>query len=394
MGYGARSRAAHLNEFAQSQIMPVVSSDHFTYAAARDALVASEAKFRSLFEQNAVGIAHSDLNGRWLDVNQRLSDMLGYTRSELVELGWQAITFGPDSDTTDQLREHFAAPASGPLQIAKRYVRKDGTLVWVSISVAPQRDPAGNIAGFTACIEDISDRKLAELERERLLRELYRERSELQAVIGNVSDGIVVVEPTGAVVHINSAALAIFGFAGETPGENAVTDVSLIRIAAPDGAELAESEWPAAKASRGESFRDFEVVVERVDKVHRVLAAFTATPVLDDSGKIILGVITVRDITSSRKAKQQLERAYAREHRIAESLQRSLLLMSADHEVAGFEVCPVYWAAWDEAAVGGDFYDAIPLSATRIALVVGDISGRVSRPRRVPQRSSSRCGPT
>jgi serine phosphatase RsbU (regulator of sigma subunit) len=68
--------------------------------------------------------------------------------------------------------------------------------------------------------------------------------------------------------------------------------------------------------------------------------------------------------------------AYQRERRIAESLQRSLLLMPSDQELPGLEVRPVYLAAFDEAAVGGDFYDALPLSDNEIALVIGDISGK------------------
>jgi serine phosphatase RsbU (regulator of sigma subunit) len=75
-------------------------------------------------------------------------------------------------------------------------------------------------------------------------------------------------------------------------------------------------------------------------------------------------------------AQEALTAALAHEHRIAETLQRSLLLDVSEREFPGLSVVPLYESAWDEATVGGDFYDAFLLEGGRTALVVGDVSGK------------------
>ncbi len=73
---------------------------------------------------------------------------------------------------------------------------------------------------------------------------------------------------------------------------------------------------------------------------------------------------------------QALAQGYEREHRIAEALQRSLLIKPSPEALTGLEVESVYQAAWEEALVGGDYYDVFALEDGKLALVVGDVSGK------------------
>lgn len=84
------------------------------------------------------------------------------------------------------------------------------------------------------------------------------------------------------------------------------------------------------------------------------------------------------DIDARKRAEEELQKAYDREKRIAETLQRSLLIVSEeDRTLQGMEVEPLYEAASDEAMVGGDFYDVVPVAGgSHVALVVGDVSGK------------------
>jgi serine phosphatase RsbU (regulator of sigma subunit) len=82
------------------------------------------------------------------------------------------------------------------------------------------------------------------------------------------------------------------------------------------------------------------------------------------------------DITQSKRLEQELQAAYEREHRIAETLQRSHLLTHAADGFPGLAVEPFYRAAWSEALVGGDFFDSFALPDGRAALVVGDMAGK------------------
>lgn len=81
-------------------------------------------------------------------------------------------------------------------------------------------------------------------------------------------------------------------------------------------------------------------------------------------------------LAEKEQARAMLASAYTHEKQIAETLQRSLLRNIPNHQFLGLEVEPLYEAAWDEADVGGDFYDAFALSETQVALVIGDVAGK------------------
>jgi PAS domain S-box-containing protein len=145
---------------------------------AEQALHESEQRFRSTFEQAAVGLAHVSRSGEWLRVNQRLCEIIGYSRAELLDRSFQDITH-PDDLEADlvALRRMLA----GEIQIyrrEKRYIRKDGTPIWVNLTASPAREAVGEPKYMIAVIEDISERKQAEwalgqsTERLRHLREL------------------------------------------------------------------------------------------------------------------------------------------------------------------------------------------------------------------------------
>src|SRR5271157_3628214 len=128
-------------------------------------LLASEHRFRITFEQAPVGIAQVGLDGRWLLVNQKLCDMLGYTREELLECTFHAVMLPEDLPIAFA---HAQSMIAGELQTYAqelRYLRKDGLLIWVNLSVTLVRDCVGMPLYFLAVSEDMTDRKQAEQQR-------------------------------------------------------------------------------------------------------------------------------------------------------------------------------------------------------------------------------------
>jgi PAS domain S-box-containing protein len=125
-------------------------------------LAESEERFRLTFEQAAVGMALVAEDGRLLRVNRKLCDILGYSQDELRDITYQEITH-PDDVREDTVRA--ARVAAGELDqysIDKRYVRKDGSIVWANLTVGAVRDPDRKLKYFVSVVEDISARKLAE----------------------------------------------------------------------------------------------------------------------------------------------------------------------------------------------------------------------------------------
>ncbi len=126
------------------------------------ALEESEARFRGTFEQAAVGAAHVALDGRWLRVNARLCAMLGYSEGELLARTFQDITH-PDDLSADL--DNARALVAGEIEtysMEKRYVCKDGALLWINLTVSLLRDGGGLPQHFISIVEDVSARKEAE----------------------------------------------------------------------------------------------------------------------------------------------------------------------------------------------------------------------------------------
>ena len=126
------------------------------------ALRGSEDLYRATFEQAAVGMCQVSLDGRFLRVNQKLCDFLGYPQDELLKTTFMAITH-PEDLAKDV--ENATALRTGKIdsyQIEKRYFRKNGTEVWGQLTVGALRDQAGNPASFISVVADIDDRKRAD----------------------------------------------------------------------------------------------------------------------------------------------------------------------------------------------------------------------------------------
>ncbi|HWG91178.1 MAG TPA: PAS domain S-box protein [Candidatus Thermoplasmatota archaeon] len=142
-------------------------------AAARDALHASEQRFRKLFEDNPLGMAMVAPDFAFLNVNDSLCRMLGYAKEELMRLTWPEITYPEDLPRETALMEHLFRGEITSFQLEKRYVAKDGQLVWAQLTRSLVRDPKGNILYALATIEDLRERKRAEAERQRIEQERH-----------------------------------------------------------------------------------------------------------------------------------------------------------------------------------------------------------------------------
>lgn len=131
-------------------------------ARAEESLRESELRFRGTFENAAVGIAHRDLTGCWLRINQTFCDIVGYTRERLLGISFRDITH-PDDLLLELAHDQQLCEGRVPsYSIEKRYLRSDGAAVWVDLSASLQRDAAGNPAYVITVIEDISERKRLE----------------------------------------------------------------------------------------------------------------------------------------------------------------------------------------------------------------------------------------
>ncbi len=126
------------------------------------ALQKSEARFRSTFEQAAVGIAHVSPEGAFIRANERICHILGYDRGELLKMDFQALTH-PDDLNVDLDLLHQVIDGKIPrYTMEKRYIRKNGYPIWCNLTVSLLRNPDGTPRYFISVVEDITQRKKAE----------------------------------------------------------------------------------------------------------------------------------------------------------------------------------------------------------------------------------------
>jgi diguanylate cyclase (GGDEF)-like protein/PAS domain S-box-containing protein len=171
--------------------------------AAAEALRERERQLATVFGQTMVGIIHRSVDGRVLMVNDRWCELVGRTREEIDHLPIFAPTHHEDAQWNAPLFEQHLRTGE-PFQVEKRFVRPDGSLVWVAVNVSFVRNENGKIISMISVAEDINDRKVAE-------EEVRESRNMLQVVIDSVQDLIFVKDSDGRFVLTNQRLKEVCG---------------------------------------------------------------------------------------------------------------------------------------------------------------------------------------
>lgn len=194
-------------------------------------LRASEARFRSVFDLASIGIALVSPAGGWISVNRALCEIVGYSQEELQRLTFQDITLPEDLDSDLELMKRLQGGEIEQYQLEKRYVRKDGRVVWVNLNVSRKCNAGGEVEYYVAMVKDIQAQKEAQAALEALradlearvaarTHELGERERELRSVIENANDAYIGFGRDGRVTVWNRAAELTFGYgAAEALGQ-------------------------------------------------------------------------------------------------------------------------------------------------------------------------------
>jgi len=173
----ARRRALHTED---GWIIVGTATDISERKRAEEALRESEERFRRSFELAGSGVALIGLDRRFLRVNRRLCEILGYTEAEMLRLTGREISHPDDLDVIDQQRPLLYAGKIDAIRLEKRYLRKDRSAVWVALTITVERTPAGKPQYEIAIYDEITGRKEAEIELRQTHQELTRSNAELE----------------------------------------------------------------------------------------------------------------------------------------------------------------------------------------------------------------------
>jgi PAS domain S-box-containing protein len=162
------------------------------------ALLKSRKEFQSYFDSSSIGLSVTDPDKTWIEVNQRLCDMLGYARNELAGHTWIEFSHPDDVDKNNKL---FHAALNGEIdkfELDKRFIRKDGSIIFVILSAVCTRNDDGTVHHFLSSYNDITHRKLAE-------DALKESENFAKTVVDALSSNLAILDKTGVILEENYA---------------------------------------------------------------------------------------------------------------------------------------------------------------------------------------------
>jgi PAS domain S-box-containing protein len=266
-----------------------------------------EERYRAMFEQAAVGMIQTSLDGVLLKVNPALCAMLGYSQSELTGRHFRDITLAEDVAKSEALRTSLGAAESGST-LEKRYVRKDNSTMWANVSVAPVRGVDGKPEYFTTIVQDISRRKQAD-------EDLRWRTAFFETLVKTSADGIIVVDSEGKKVVQNRRVAELWKIPREVeedPDDN--RQVQFVMNQTVDPKQFVDKVLHLY-AHPEEISRD-EVAL----KDGTILDRYSA-PVLDREGRSYGRIWSFRDVTERRAGEEKLR-----------TVNRALKTLSAGNE--------------------------------------------------------------
>lgn len=253
-----------------------------------------EQQFRALIEQTSDWIWEVDRELRYVYVSPKVYDLLGYAPEEV--LGRTPFDFMPLEEALrmrekiNQLLQH-PQPFQG---VENLNIHKDGTLRTLETSGVPILDPRGRLIGLRGIDRDITERKKVQEALQAALARSSQEQARSEAIIAALGEGLVIVDREFRVLYQNQILIEL---AGDAQGQHCY---------------LAMGQCPAIcdNCPVAQTFLDGEIhTVEKAEvrEGRTVYRELTASPLRDESGRIIAGIELVRDITERKLAEQALK---------------------------------------------------------------------------------------
>ncbi len=261
----------------------------------------SEQRFRAIFEQAAVGVAVIDTpTGHYLSVNHRMCEINRRSREEMLQLTFMDVTYPDDlQDDLNQMEELKAGRISS-FNMEKRNLAPNGELTWINLTVSPMWRPGEPPLRHIAVVEDITERKQAELN-------YRRELAYNQALVGHTSAFIVVLDLAGRFVHANASFSETMGYSkkqviGKTPWE----------IGLMDAAETALSKERFARLLRGKKNPPADSRLRTKNGEWRSVE-LRSTVTCKPDGSLDRIVVTGTDMTERNRLQQEVLRVVEQE---------------------------------------------------------------------------------
>jgi PAS domain S-box-containing protein/putative nucleotidyltransferase with HDIG domain len=281
----ARITRFHVNQ----SVFVVIHHENITARKALDeTLSESENKFRSIFEESAVAKSLTKLSGE-MEINQAFADLLGYSQVELRQKKWTEITHPDDIEISQQAISDLLNNEKKSSRFNKRYLHKNGSIVWTDVNTNSRRDSSGNLLYFMTSIIDISASK-------RMEEEQNNSKRFLENLLRTTPSAIFTVDTNQIITSWNPTAERITGYRAEE-----VIGQKCSIISSPnckDGCRLFDDQY-----TKPGEFRECELITKNGRKIYTLK---NYDLLHNSSGQIIGGIESFIDITQRRETEQLL----------------------------------------------------------------------------------------
>lgn len=309
------------DESGQVDLVVVLSEDTTLIKKAESELKNSEARFHNLFENAGHGMAIADKDGVIRDMNRLGLQMLGYKRSEIVDkLSIQEITHPSDLAETNARLNGFFEGSLKTVNSQKRYLRKDGSVIWVSISSSKFQDPATGEPMIIGIIDDITDKQ-------RALAEIKSNELKFRSVFEEAGHGVIITNEEGIFLNANKRSRQMLGLTIKEI-ENGVKHSSVLH---PDF--KGEIEELLKNLEEGNA-KNHELEVKYLHKSGRVIfVRLNLSAYTDPLTNQLHLVYILEDITRRKEAIGKLKESEEYQHQIINALVNGLMVIDSSGKI-------------------------------------------------------------
>ena len=173
-------------------------------------LFKQEHLYKMTFEEANIGIAHISLDEKWIDTNEYMSELLGYTKEEFLSMNISDITYKDDINLDNMMLRKLLHNEKENYHLEKRYIHKNGSIVWVSLSVVLLKDEQNEPLYFLKIIRDISELKL-------LMYTLEAEKNKFETMLNFTPTPIILYDDDGQVLMLNKKYQEVTGYSLNEP---------------------------------------------------------------------------------------------------------------------------------------------------------------------------------
>jgi len=291
------------------------------------AALVSDFAFRALFEHSPIGMALTGLDNVFLEVNGALGAMLGYAPGEMVGRSFADFTHPADLEVSLAAAAHALREPSPPLQVEKRYLHRDGRVIWVELSASLLRDRGGRPLHWVSQMVDVTERR-------RAVEELRQGEERLRLAVAHAPSPVVVHAEDGEILYLSDGWRRCSGYGAE----ELRTMRDWVDRAYGDLAEERLAQIRSLYARAVDSPEDvihLETRIRAADGTTRIWD-FSSAPIGQGADGRRLAISMAMDVTAQRAARQEADQSLAILRCVMETSPSAIFSIDRGHRYTSF----------------------------------------------------------